>query len=48
MNAWYFVLGAYVVTAIVIVVEVLAVRARHRAAVSAARDLRSRGANDPA
>ena len=35
MNAWYFILGAYLVTAIAIVVEVLAVRARHRAALSA-------------
>ncbi len=38
MNAWHFILGAYVVTAIAIVVEVLAVRARHRAALTAAHD----------
>ena len=36
MNAWYFILGAYLVTAIAIVVEVLAVRARHQAALNAA------------
>ena len=36
MNAWHFILGAYAVTAIAIVFEVLAVRARHRAARNAA------------
>lgn len=48
MNAWYFILGAYVVTAIAIVVEVLAVRARHRAALSAAHDSRSTPKTDTA
>jgi len=38
MTAWHFVLGAYAVTAIVMAVEVLAVRARHRAALLAAHD----------
>ena len=32
MSAWYFILGSYVVTGIVVVVEVIAVRARLRAA----------------
>jgi len=32
MNAWHFIAGAYVVTAIVIVIEMIAVRARFRAA----------------
>ncbi len=36
MNAWHFILGAYLITAIVVIVEVLAVRARHRAALTAA------------
>jgi hypothetical protein len=42
MNPWHFILGAYVVTAIAIVIEVLSVRARHRAALSAAQDSPSR------
>lgn len=37
MNAWDFILGSYVVAAIAIVIEVLAVRARHRAALDAAQ-----------
>ena len=41
MNAWHFILGAYAVTAIAMVVEVLGVRARHRAALSAAHDSRA-------
>ena len=32
MNHWHFILGAYGVTLVVIVVELLAVRARRRAA----------------
>ena len=32
MNAWYYILGSYLVTGIVVVVEVIAVRARLRAA----------------
>jgi Heme exporter protein D (CcmD) len=48
MNPWHFILGAYVVTAIAIVIEVLAVRARHRAALSAARDTRSNRKTDSA
>lgn len=37
MSPWAFILGAYAVTAVVIVVEILAVRARHRAARAAAQ-----------
>jgi heme exporter protein D len=48
MNPWHFILGAYVVTVIAIVIEVLAVRARHRAALSAAQDSRSNRKTDPA
>ena len=48
MNPWHFILGAYVVTAITIIVEVLGVRARHRAALSAAQDSRSNRKADPA
>jgi heme exporter protein CcmD len=36
MNHWHFILGAYGVTLLVVVVEILAVRARRRAAVRAA------------
>jgi heme exporter protein CcmD len=32
MNHWHFILGAYGATLLVVVVEILAVRARHRAA----------------
>jgi Heme exporter protein D (CcmD) len=48
MNAWYFIVGAYVVTAIAIVAEVLAVRARHRAALRAADESRSSRKTGPA
>lgn len=46
MNAWYFIVGAYVVTAIAIVAEVLAVRARVRAALDAAQDAGSTRKSD--
>jgi hypothetical protein len=36
LNHWHFILGAYGVTLIVAVVEILAVRARRRAAVRTA------------
>ena len=36
MTHWYFIVGAYAVTVVVIVVEILAARARHRAALGAA------------
>ena len=36
MTHWYFIAGAYAVTLVVILVEILAVRARHRAARGAA------------
>ena len=37
LNPWPFILGAYGVTALVVVIEILAVRARHRAAREAAQ-----------
>lgn len=37
MNHWSFILLAYAVTLVVLVVEILAVRARHRAARAAAQ-----------
>ena len=46
MNPWHFILGAYVVTAIVVIVEVIAVRARHRAALAAAQLSRSIATDD--
>ena len=46
MNPWHFILGAYVVTAIVVIVEVIAVRARHRAALAAAQLSRSAAGDD--
>ena len=46
MNPWHFILGAYVVTAILVIVEVIAVRARHRAALAAAELSRSTARDD--
>ncbi|GIK88180.1 MAG: heme exporter protein CcmD [Burkholderiales bacterium] len=37
MNHWHFILGAYGVTVLAMVVEILAARARRRAALEAAR-----------
>lgn len=37
MNAWPFIVGAYAVTVLAVVIEILAVRARHRAARAAAQ-----------
>ena len=48
MTAWHFVLGAYAVTAIAMAVEILAVRARHRAARTTAQDSRPPSGIDPA
>jgi hypothetical protein len=46
MNHWHFIIGAYGVTLAVFVVEMLAVRARRRAAVrTAAASTPSPGAN---
>jgi hypothetical protein len=36
MNHWHFIIGAYGVTLVVFIVEMLAVRVRHRAAVRTA------------
>lgn len=48
MDHWPFILGAYAVTAIVIVIEVVAVRARHRAAAGQARTGRTLHERDSA
>jgi heme exporter protein CcmD len=40
MNPWPFILGAYGVTLLVLVIEILAVRARHRSARAAAASMR--------
>jgi heme exporter protein CcmD len=37
MNHWHFILGAYGVTVLIMLVEVVAVRARRRAALEAAQ-----------
>jgi hypothetical protein len=37
MNHWYFIIGSYGATVLVMIVEVLALRARRRAALEAAR-----------
>lgn len=41
MNPWPFILGAYGVTLLAVIIEIVAVRARHRAARSAAASMRS-------
>jgi heme exporter protein CcmD len=36
VNHWHFIIGAYAITALVLVVEIVAVRLRYRAALAAA------------
>ena len=41
MNPWPFILGAYGVTILVVIIEIVAVRARHRSARAAAASMRA-------
>jgi heme exporter protein CcmD len=41
VNPWPFILGAYGMTIVVLVIEIVAVRARHRSARAAAASLRA-------
>ena len=38
MNPWWFIIGAYAVSALVVIVEIVALRSRHRAALASLRD----------
>ena len=38
MNPWSFIIGAYAVSALVLIVEIVALRSRHRAALASLRD----------
>ena len=43
MNPWPVILGAYGVTIVVLLIEILAVRSRHRSARAAAASSRAQG-----
>jgi len=45
VNPWPYILGAYGVTLLVMVIEIVAVRARHRSARAAAASLRASDAS---